>query len=996
MGIEGSEEPTSRAVPAPGAADASPHAVQFYRDDARLCASVGRYLAAGLALGERLVVIATAPHRSALIAHLQGQMFDVDRGIAEGRIAFADASELLARIVVAGAPDPRAFEASVGPLLTRGDEAETPVRAYGEMVDLLWRGGNARAAIALEALWNEEAEKRRFTLLCAYRVDSDEGELRAELAAICAEHTHILEDGEAVPVEVAVGQPRAVGFFEQRTRALEHEVRQRAKLEGALREALTEREHLLLEVQTDRARLERSEERQIVQRRHLEQLQAITTTFARALDPIAIAGTIVYEGRAALGAASAALWLVGRSGRSLDLVRSTGLSAEIEDRCARLPLDSDLPIVRCHTLRSEVCFESRVACADAFPAANETLTTPDFAILCLPLKVEERCFGAFSVSFEHARLFSPDERAFLTTLAYHAAQALERARLFDETKRTAACLSFLSEASGILGESLDCEATLAQVARLAVPRIADGAWVDLLGADGALRRVAIAHADPVKARLIGALFGRRSPARDDLRGPGSVLRTGKAIVARGGDDSLHDGDPEALAMIRTLGVSSSLCAPVLVGGRLGGAMTFISSDPGRSFDEMDLGLGEELARRVGVAIDNARAYREAREANRLKDDFLATMSHELRTPLNAILGWAAMLRARPDVDVKKAIATIERNARAQVRLIEEVLDVSRIMTGKLKLDLKVVDLASVLRASIDVVAPSAIAKNITIESNVQMDPCPFYGDAGRLQQVVWNLLSNAVKFTPKGGRVNVRLARSGSDLELCVADTGRGVRSDFLPVMFQRFRQADSSTTRTEGGLGIGLAIVGHIVELHGGRVMAASPGEGLGATFTISFPVRAIRLDAHLAAPPAVTARKALAGLRVLVCEDDADSRELLQAVLAGEGASVVVAAAAGEAIEHLREFRPDVLVSDIGLPVVDGYSLMRQVRGLSPEEGGRTPAIALTAYAGSEDARQAFLAGYQLHVAKPVDPTDLAARVANLAGRVPDSGSPRSDPRA
>jgi signal transduction histidine kinase/ActR/RegA family two-component response regulator len=392
--------------------------------------------------------------------------------------------------------------------------------------------------------------------------------------------------------------------------------------------------------------------------------------------------------------------------------------------------------------------------------------------------------------------------------------------------------------------------------------------------------------------------------------------------------------------------------------------------------ELETALREALQARERLLV-------EVETANRVKDEFLATMSHELRTPLNAILGWAAMLRTRADVDVRKAVETIERNARAQVRLIEEILDISRIMTGKLRLELQPIDLASVLRAAVDVVSPSALAKGIRLETRVEVDPCPFYGDAGRLQQVLWNLLSNAVKFTPKGGRVTIGLARAGSEVELMVEDTGRGIRQDFLPVMFQRFRQADSSTTRTEGGLGIGLAIVGHLVELHGGVVTANSAGEGRGATFSIRLPVRAVAVEAAPAALPTATEHKLLHGLRVLVCEDDADSRELLNEVLSSEGATVRLAAEASEALHHVRDFRPDVLVSDIGLPMVDGYALIRRIRQLREDQGGRTPAIALTAYAGGEDARRAFSAGYQLHVTKPVDPAELAIRVANLAGR-------------
>jgi CheY-like chemotaxis protein/anti-sigma regulatory factor (Ser/Thr protein kinase) len=316
-------------------------------------------------------------------------------------------------------------------------------------------------------------------------------------------------------------------------------------------------------------------------------------------------------------------------------------------------------------------------------------------------------------------------------------------------------------------------------------------------------------------------------------------------------------------------------------------------------------------------------------------------------------------------------------------LIEEVLDISRIMTGKLKLDSKSIDLAALVRASIDVVAPSALAKAIALDSRLPGEPCPFYGDAGRLQQVFWNLLSNAVKFTSKGGLIEVSLTQSRSEVEFIVKDTGRGIRSDFLPVMFQRFRQADSSTTRTESGLGIGLAVVSHVVELHGGTVKAASAGEGRGATFTVTLPVRAVSMVETQPVLVSAVAGRPLAGLRVLVCEDDPDSRELLRVVLAREGATVRLAAAASEAIDHIRDFRPDVFLSDIGLPLVDGYALIRQIRTLAEDEGGRTPSIALTAYAGCDDARKACAEGYQLHMAKPVHPTELIAQVANLAGR-------------
>jgi len=960
------------------------HGVQFYENDAVLCETVGSYVGSGLGSGEKVIVIATEAHRQEIAARLAGNGIDVERVCSSGRLTLLDARATLAQFMDGVMPDANAFREVIGSLLAQGN---TRLRAYGEMVDLLWRDGNPRAAIRVEELWNRLAREHPFSLLCAYVMANFDGEgQRDAFDEVCSVHSHVLPAETHVGLEGADARMREIGFLQKRARALEEEIQQRKHLETALRDALVEREELLVEVEADRIRVSESEERQFVQRARLELLQAITASFARALKPGDIAEVVLQQGTTVLGAPRGGIWLLTDRASALELVRSIGFTTQEIDRYSRLDLDSHRPIAECHRSRSEIWLESRAEYVEAYPeAAAEDGDGSKMALLCLPLMVEDRCFGAFSMAFTHARPFTPDERRFLATLAHHAAQALDRARLFEEAERVQASLRFLSEASSVLARSLDYDATLSTVARLAVPWMADWASIDMLRPDGTFRRVAVAHVDPEKVELGWELSRRQPPTPRDLTGPTSVVRTGNSEVFEDISDALLAQaitDAEVLRIIRSLGLVSSICVPLHVGGRPAGAITLVAAESRRHFGASDVALAEELARRASMAIDNARAYREAQDANRLKDDFLATMSHELRTPLNAILGWSTMLRTRPGVDQKKAIETIERNAKAQVRLIDEVLEISRIMTGKLRLDLKSIDLAAVFRASVDVVAPSAVAKGITLDTRA-VDPCRFYGDAGRLQQVFWNLLSNAIKFTPKGGHVAAHLERSGSHVELTITDNGRGIRSDFLPVMFQRFRQADSSTTRTEGGLGIGLAIVGHLVELHGGTVRAHSAGEGHGATFSVVLPVRAISIEEPRPASAEAPVGKPLAGLRILVCEDDADSRDLLHELLSGEGAVVRVAAAAPEAIDHLREFRPDVFVSDIGLPVVDGYTLIRQIRQLSGEQGGWTPAIALTAYAGAEDARRAFEAGFQLHMTKPVDPSELAACVANLARR-------------
>lgn len=387
------------------------------------------------------------------------------------------------------------------------------------------------------------------------------------------------------------------------------------------------------------------------------------------------------------------------------------------------------------------------------------------------------------------------------------------------------------------------------------------------------------------------------------------------------------------------------------------------------------------------------ARAEAEAANRMKDEFLATLSHELRTPLNAMIGWTQLLRTRKfdEATAARALETIDRNTKSLAQLIEDVLDVSRIITGKLRLNFHPVELVSVIEAALDTVRPAAEAKDIQIESQLEPSVGRVLGDPNRLQQVVWNLLSNAVKFTPKSGRVQVCLHLDHSHAQISVSDTGQGISPDFLPYVFDRFRQADSSSTRSHGGLGLGLAIVRHLVELHGGTVHAQSPGIKQGATFFVNLQRVAVARGASAPEqiqPPVknevlTSNLPSLDGLRVLVVDDEADARELLITTLGQYGAEVTAVATVGEALEALQRLQPNVLVSDIGMPGEDGYALIRQVRALTVEQGGRIPAVALTAYARAEDRTQAMLAGFQLHVPKPVNPAELAAVIANLAGR-------------
>lgn len=398
----------------------------------------------------------------------------------------------------------------------------------------------------------------------------------------------------------------------------------------------------------------------------------------------------------------------------------------------------------------------------------------------------------------------------------------------------------------------------------------------------------------------------------------------------------------------------------------------------------------EAEREMLLAAER-RARGEAERHSRMKDEFLATLGHELRTPLNAVLGWATILRGSKNdpAEVEHGLSVIERNARLQAQLIEDLLDMSRVVAGKLRLNVQEVDLSGVIQSAIESVRPAADARDIRLLPVLDAKSGPVSGDPGRLQQIIWNLLSNAVKFTPKGGKVHILMERVDSHIEVSVTDTGQGITEEFLPLVFDRFRQADASTTRQHGGLGLGLAIVKHLVELHGGTVSARSPGLGKGSTFTIILPVRATQKQ-FLTADPAPIVEDAgpagisLSGLKVLVVDDDPDARDLVRHVLELAGAKAKLASSSSEAVDALRSELPHVIISDIGMPSEDGFALIRRIRAFPKDEGGTIPAVALTAFARAEDRRRALLSGFQMHVSKPVEPSELLAVVASLTRRV------------
>jgi len=598
--------------------------------------------------------------------------------------------------------------------------------------------------------------------------------------------------------------------------------------------------------------------------------------------------------------------------------------------------------------------------------------------LLVPITAGGGVLGTLALaSGSHGRRYAQGDLAMAEDLGRRLAISLENARLYRAAQAAEARNRFLAEATETLAASLDYAQTLERIARLAVPTIADMAAVYRLEADGQLQLSSLAASDPGRealARELDGLLPLTAEQTDRLLP--RVIRSGRAELLADVPDVVHaTWSPTARARELTaeLAIRSYMVVPLLLRSQVVGAISLTSTRSQRRFGAEDLALAEELGRRASLAMENARLYSEAQEASRLKDEFLATVSHELRTPLTSILGWTHLLRAGRAEHTARAVETIERNARTQVHIVEDLLDVSRIISGKLRLELAPVRLEQIVRAALDTLRAAADAKQLELSFHTPPEAGEMLGDAGRLQQVAWNLLSNAIKFTPAGGRVEIALEQDGTCQRLSVSDTGIGIRPEHLQRVFERFWQADSSSTRAFGGLGLGLALVRHLVESHGGSVTAESEGLGKGARFTALLPIRAATSSQEAAPassspPPAAEPAARLNAIRVLVVDDDSDVRDLIATLLEQHGAEVRTAPSARGALELLGQWTPDLLLSDIGMPDEDGYWLIQEVRARDVERRTWFPAIALTAYAQSADRERALSSGYQLHLTKPV----------------------------
>jgi PAS domain S-box-containing protein len=586
-----------------------------------------------------------------------------------------------------------------------------------------------------------------------------------------------------------------------------------------------------------------------------------------------------------------------------------------------------------------------------------------------------------------------NERGEIVGASKIARDISERTRLLRAAREHAANAEKLGEVGALVASTLDREAVLQKVTDIAT---------ELTTAEFGAFFYNIVHSETGDAYMLYTLSGAPKDAfarfphpratglfAPTFHGGGTVRLDDVTADPRYGKNPPYKGIPPG-----HLAVRSYLAVPVKgVRGNVIGGLFFAHSRVGVFTDQHER-LAEGIASWASVALENARLFEEAQAANRMKDEFLAVLSHELRTPLNAIVGYARLLRSGmlPQDKAERGLETLERNATWLTRIVEDVLDVSRIITGKIRLDVQPVEFPIIIDNAVQTFQPAADAKGVRLQTLVDPQVGPVSGDPARLQQVVWNLVSNAVKFTPRGGRVQVRLEAVNSHVEVVVSDTGAGIRPDFLPFVFERFRQAEAGTTRKTGGLGLGLAIVRHIVEMHGGTVDASSPGEGLGATFRVRLPLMIVHPESLK--PPREHPRTerrdplqpldGLDGVHVLAVDDEEDALMLLRVVLETAGATVTTIASPTAALERIDQVKPDVLVLDLGMPGIDGFEVIRRIRKSSDPAVRNIPAAALTAFARSEDRTRALQCGFEMHLAKPVDPGELVASVATLARRI------------
>jgi PAS domain S-box-containing protein len=718
----------------------------------------------------------------------------------------------------------------------------------------------------------------------------------------------------------------------------------------------------------------------------LMRLQAITAGLSEARTQDEVLDVVTGHTIAATGALGASVYLLGPGGDELELARAVGYADRVLDRIPAIPLDAEMPMADAFRTGAPIFLEFGEA-RDRYRQFRDSISPTDSRSLArLPLLVDGQPIGVLGVSHGSRDAFGENEQAFLISLAHQCAQALERARLYDAESRARRQAeagqqrsAFLARATAILSASLDYKSTLAELAELAVPGIADWCLIELLGdADEEASHLLAADGDPAQVEPLRDFRRRFPPAPLASVGPARVIETGRAELHRDiGDDLFASLAPDAeyRSFLRSAGLRSAIIAPMIARGRTFGAITLVVAGSGRRFDQADLEMAEELGRRAAIAIDNGSLYREAREADRRKDEFLAMLGHELRNPLAPILTGLRLMQLR-GVGGEHERRIIERQVQYLVRLVDDLLDVARITRGRVELTREPVELAVVVAKAIEMASPLFEQRAHQLSVDVPRSGLLVEVDQIRVAQVLANLLTNAAKYTDAQGRVEVSARRDGGEIAVTVRDSGIGISPEVLPVIFDMFVQGHRALDRSRGGLGIGLTLARNLVEAHGGSIAAHSDGRGLGSEFTVRLPACAGRppTEREVDDGPEPRARPGT-GLRILLVDDNVDAADVLAEVLRGAGHEVAVAYDGPQALGVARGFAPNAALLDIGLPVLDGYELAERLRELLP---GPLRLIAVTGYGQDADKRKSRAAGFDAHLVKPIDLRTLCSMLA------------------